>query len=647
MTPLHEAARQYAEAGWPIFPIEPNGKRPLPGSNGFYDATTDLTIIDAWWQANPNANIGFEPERAGLCVIDVDDMAQVTTGDHPRRAITPRGGCHDYYAGSLPGTQSKIAPHVDTRGRSSYVLVPPSIVNGKPYRWQCDWPFHDFSAPDIPEWIVEKCKPTVKEARKADDYEEDKPEAIRLANLYLNLCVPMDSDDPSQDDYAVACRLLDFGLSIDTAVRLAMEHGASEEWARLKLENASNYRQNEEGCDVPTSTKEAFAAFSARLLSEPHSLDGNGSLRQNQQTALDRFGWHSPIEYRDRPPLTFYDEDRMLPHEARGTVGVMYGASGHHKTNTLLTMMVQTALDHDVLVLYVAGEGVDGFGRDRVWAHAKARGLDDEWVDRHIQIVERMPVLSDYQDTREFLDTAKPFIEQYGTPAIVVLDTLGAGTPGIDENSKLMGDILGGNGACGMIKNEWGCTVIAVAHVGKDEKRGIRGHSSQYANADFILSIDNSDASPRAIKVRVEKMRDGDRKGREAYYSIELQGVPVPVRINEGQYRDLAKAHPEDQQGAVERRVRTVLRDEEAYGWERGLSEEALLDAWAIYELDECPGETGDPGVREWMDKKGKMKDQLRGGKGKKWAAELYEERLPDGVDYKAKREGRWRLNAS
>lgn len=648
LSPSHTAAREYAAAGWPVFPITPNGKEPLPQSKGFYDATTDLDQIDKWFAGDdgPVFNIGFCPENAGLCVVDVDPGAAPLELPEGPRARTPRGGSHHFYSGSLPPTQKKIAEHVDTRGRSSYVLLPPSTIDGKPYTWQCEWPFHDFDCPAVPEWIVEKCKPTVEERRIARDYVEDKPEAIRLAELWLKLQdQPVDGSGSDGQCYQVAARLLDFGLSQDTAAEMMDEwSGFDPDWVWEKINNAARYRQNEEGCDAPTSSREAFGGTTATgsysgMEQSSAPPDAPGS----QATERDRFAWHKPTEYRNRPKLTFYDADHMLPHEQRGSVGVIYGASGHHKTNTLLTMLVEVAMLHDLTVLYVAGEGVDGFGRDRVWAHAAANKLTDEWIDEHIAIVEDMPILTDQDDMKDF------FAKAPRRPDIVVIDTLATGTPGVDENAKAMSDILSGNGAAGAIRRAWNALVICVSHSGMDETRGIRGHSGQYGNVDFVLHIAKDKNQPDAIKLRCEKMRDGEREGREAFYRVEPIGVPVPVRITEGEWRDLTRTASEGMQSDTERLARYVLMADDIRTWERGLSTEALADRITALAIGPCPGSPGEPGVQRWMDKRKTVGESLRravsslGAKNeKRWAAALCERRLPDGVDHNSPRTERW-----
>ena len=67
---LHEAAINFAELGYDVFPCAPGSKVPLT-SRGYLEATTDTAKIDQWWSQRPNANIGIATN--GLIVIDVDD----------------------------------------------------------------------------------------------------------------------------------------------------------------------------------------------------------------------------------------------------------------------------------------------------------------------------------------------------------------------------------------------------------------------------------------------------------------------------------------------------------------------------------------------------------------------------------------------
>lgn len=86
----HDAAVDYAAAGWQVFPVSTRGGRkapPFPSphdgpghgchgqcgrlGHGFYDATSDPDTVSAWWTRYPNALIGARIAYH-LLVLDVD-----------------------------------------------------------------------------------------------------------------------------------------------------------------------------------------------------------------------------------------------------------------------------------------------------------------------------------------------------------------------------------------------------------------------------------------------------------------------------------------------------------------------------------------------------------------------------------------------
>lgn len=302
LSKLHAAARAYAEASWPVFPIVPNAKNPLT-AHGFKEATTDLATIDLWWGTYfPEANIGFEPDSVGLCVIDIDLGAKIPIGvgfAYGRKVTTPSGGAHLYYAGSLPPTQSKIAPKIDTRGQKSYVLLPPSIINGVEYLWEHDkdFPFSALDIPPIANAIVEICAPSTNRMETIADADLDTPYAIKKAREFLARMPIMDPDDPAGDDYANACRVLRLGCSVETGIRLATERGADEDWATLKFENAEKYIQDE-GVEEQPIHRLAKAGFAENT--EPQSPQGEWTP-------------HWPRDPQTMPELEFFDNGQHDP----------------------------------------------------------------------------------------------------------------------------------------------------------------------------------------------------------------------------------------------------------------------------------------------------------------------------------------------
>lgn len=138
------AALHYAALGYPVFPCVPGGKAPLT-AHGFQDATTDAAQIEAWWAKHLDANVAMP--TTGLLVIDVDGADNPWPADpekasdllQGRVSLTPRGGRHHIFR-QPPGktwtnTTGRIAPRVDTRANGGYIVLPPSVVDGKPYRW--------------------------------------------------------------------------------------------------------------------------------------------------------------------------------------------------------------------------------------------------------------------------------------------------------------------------------------------------------------------------------------------------------------------------------------------------------------------------------------------------------------------------------
>ncbi len=165
-SPLLGAALRYAELGYAVFPCVPGEKVPLT-PRGFKDATTDPAQVNVWWEKHPDANIGIP--TAKLLVIDVDGENNAWPGD-PEKAeelacgpisLTPRGGRHYIFrqpdGRTFRNTTGRIAPHVDTRADGGYIVAPPSVVDGKPYRWADTFELNvsPEELPEPPAWLVD------------------------------------------------------------------------------------------------------------------------------------------------------------------------------------------------------------------------------------------------------------------------------------------------------------------------------------------------------------------------------------------------------------------------------------------------------------------------------------------------------------
>lgn len=103
--------------------------------------------------------------------------------------------------------------------------------------------------------------------------------------------------------------------------------------------------------------------------------------------------------------------------------------------------------------------------------------------------------------------------------AVVIVDTLNRAAPDIDENSSRdMGKVLE---AAKRLQALTGGLVVLVHHTGKDESKGLRGHSSLFAALDAVVTVsrdgdhrewklgkskDGADGEAYTFKLRVEPL---------------------------------------------------------------------------------------------------------------------------------------------
>src|SRR5215471_7244663 len=130
-TKLFATALGYARFGLPIFPLAPRSKKPLAGSHGFEDASTDRKVIEGWWTENPECNIGLALGPARRLLLDLDYRHSPTIQDRsdfverygpiPDNAcevISGSGGRHVYFdfEGQVP---AELAPGVELKAAGS------------------------------------------------------------------------------------------------------------------------------------------------------------------------------------------------------------------------------------------------------------------------------------------------------------------------------------------------------------------------------------------------------------------------------------------------------------------------------------------------------------------------------------------------
>lgn len=159
---LLAGALEYANRGWAVFPLVPGTKRPLT-QNGFKGASSALEDVQAYWTANPHANVAIATgEASGLVIVDVDrkhggldTLRQLEEAYGPLgtyKVRTGSGGLHFYFR--HPGVpirnKAGLFPGVDIRGDGGYVVAPPSeLFESGAYQYL------GGVILDIPAWLLE------------------------------------------------------------------------------------------------------------------------------------------------------------------------------------------------------------------------------------------------------------------------------------------------------------------------------------------------------------------------------------------------------------------------------------------------------------------------------------------------------------
>ncbi|WP_298868584.1 bifunctional DNA primase/polymerase [uncultured Gimesia sp.] len=164
-----QAAIEYANLGYSIFPCSRGDKKPLT-EHGCLDATTDEDQIVEWWEKTKFANIGISTN--GLLVVDIDGsdnewlsdpkiMESLSTG---AMSQTPSGGRHFIFRqpvnAQFKNTTGKLAPKVDTRADGGYIIAPPSQIGSNAYEWLPSYELNEplESLTEAPGWIVDNLK---------------------------------------------------------------------------------------------------------------------------------------------------------------------------------------------------------------------------------------------------------------------------------------------------------------------------------------------------------------------------------------------------------------------------------------------------------------------------------------------------------
>lgn len=194
----------------------------------------------------------------------------------------------------------------------------------------------------------------------------------------------------------------------------------------------------------------------------------------------------------------------LLPAKGLATI---YGQSGSGKTFIGLDMACAIAAGSPrwfgskvkgAPVAYGALEGAGGL-RQRVTAWEAHHKIPAPAAVRFI--LGGFTLLEDHHAA----DVASDVLKNLGTGAVVIIDTLNQSAPGADENSSVdMGRVIAN---AKRLADAIDGLVILIHHSGKDQGKGMRGHSSLHAAMDAIIEVVQT---PNGRAWRVTKSKDGE-----------------------------------------------------------------------------------------------------------------------------------------
>ena len=221
-----------------------------------------------------------------------------------------------------------------------------------------------------------------------------------------------------------------------------------------------------------------------------------------------------------RSQTTTWAIHNLVP--AQGVVSV-YGATGTAKSALCLYMadlmsrgrpLFGHIVTKKLRVIYVVLEGQGGMP-------ARLRALEEstgQEISENLTFVYEQLSINQEEDVAEFAD----LVNRTGGTDVIIVDTLNRASLGADENrSSDMGRIIFG---ASYIQEKTNSLVILVHHSGKDESRGMRGHSSAASAMDVIIEVKRDGNGKRWW--RLEKAKDGEDG---ISHSFELKVIDLGV----------------------------------------------------------------------------------------------------------------------
>lgn len=270
-------------------------------------------------------------------------------------------------------------------------------------------------------------------------------------------------------------------------IATGMKEGAVVNHLRGLMENvatAHDGRWQARVADIPKLVDSAVKKYAPPTMDLSRLLQGQGVVPAERELP-NRFKILTAAQLAQAEPIKWMIRG-LFPQVG---LAALYGPSGSGKSFLTLDLSASVASGisewygmriTQCPVTYCVLEGEGGMGkRVAAWEGYRAKKMPNSL--RFIVQQFDITITADVEELASAIRAAG------GTDGLIVLDTLNRASPGSDENSsKDMGVIIANAKA---LQELTGGMVLLVHHTGKDESKGMRGHSSLFAAMDCVIGV--------------------------------------------------------------------------------------------------------------------------------------------------------------
>lgn len=532
------------------------GKHPAT-LNGVKDATTSLAHIRAWWENDPDANIGVHG-GPGYVWIDLDvkkgngikaladylGTDQWNLEDLTYSVRTPTGGLHLYFKcdGAIGDRVNILGPGsgIDIRGAGGYVAGPGSTIGDKAYEVVKDKPIAQ-----VPQSLLS----LIGAARQKDlsdaavelDLETN---IVRARNYLKERPIAVSGSGGNNHTFVTCCHLKDFAISKEKAMELLNEDGGWNErcdpaWSDAELEAILDHSFSYGKDRIGSKASEGYAGLSIDDL-----LAGTG-------ITVDDIDTQEKIDATSKWDRETYNlnEFRHLNVEYDFIVPDWFPAQGYSaflasrgvgKTTILLDICMHLATDTNWngistetgwTVCYIIGEDMPGL-RMRVNAWCKEFNEGKDIPDGERLLLMNFPInLLDADEIEKFVNFA---IRRTAgkTKVLFVLDTFQRMIQAVGSSGGMSDDVSMAKAvhhldymARSLSRQSKGGPVFVAFHPPKNNKGVVHGSALLENASSAIIQID---AQPGGLKKMYVTRLKGGPETSEMYFafkSVEIGGI--------------------------------------------------------------------------------------------------------------------------